>query len=156
MAAGEVSELLGGAGPVIIDDTANIDNTVNILVRRVLYHAGQVYVSAQRLFVHEDIADEFTTRFVDSVRELKAGDPVDPTTEVGPLIRLSAVERVADITEPGHDVHLGTEEIFGPVAAIYRYSDLEEAIGHANLPNLYFHVRDMSIEGMVVYRSASL
>lgn len=156
----------GGVAPVIVDATADIDAAISPLARGGFYHAGQVCVSVQRIYLHRSIAEQFTAKFVNAVGELKTGDPLDPSTDVGPLIRTREVDRVdswvteavdagAELLCGGHklsettyaptvllnppdDVRVSEEEIFGPVVALYTYDDLDEAIARANAPDVFF------------------
>jgi len=156
----------GGLAPAIVDGTANLDAAVPLLIKGGFYHAGQVCVSVQRVYVEEVIADQFTTQFVEQAQQLKVGDPTDPSTDVGPLILPREVDRVhawvqeaverggrllcggkrlsntcyepTVILDPPDDVKLSREEIFGPVVAIYPFHDPQEAIRRANAPDAYF------------------
>jgi acyl-CoA reductase-like NAD-dependent aldehyde dehydrogenase len=76
----------GGSAPAIIDASANLDTVIEPLVKGGYYHAGQVCVSTQRVFVHDDIKKAFVDRFTDRVEQLKVGDPTKAATKVGPLI----------------------------------------------------------------------
>ena len=167
----------GGLAPVIVDRTADLDAAVPLLIKGGFYHAGQVCVSVQRIYVEQAIAEQFTARFVEQTRQLEVGDPTDPSTEVGPLILPREVDRVHDwvqeavkrggrllcggkkisstsyeptvILDPPDDVKLSCEEIFGPVVAIYPFSDRREAIRRANAPDAYFQAsvftRDLDV-----------
>lgn len=156
----------GGVAPAIIDPTANIDEAIPLLVKGGFYHAGQVCVSVQRLYVDASIAASFTERFVDEVKKLNVGNPLDEGTDVGPLITPREVERVHEwvteaiekggkllcggkkisetcyaptvIADPPDDVRLSTEEVFGPVVVLYRYDNLADAIRLANEPDVFF------------------
>ncbi len=156
----------GGLAPVIVDRTADLDAAVPLLIKGGFYHAGQVCVSVQRIYVEEAIAEAFTHQFVEQAQQLKVGDPTDPSTEVGPLILPREVDRVhawvqeavdgggrllcggkknsrtsyqpTVILDPPDDVKLSCEEIFGPVVAIYLFKDQHEAIRRANAPDAYF------------------
>jgi acyl-CoA reductase-like NAD-dependent aldehyde dehydrogenase len=150
----------GGAAPAIIDRSANIDTIIAPLARGGYYHAGQVCVSTQRIFVHRDVRDEFIVRFVDTVAALRVGDPLLDDTEVGPLIRPRDADRtialIQEATSKGatlavggnrlssttvspavlldapRDAKVSSEEIFGPVTCVNQYDDLDEAIEAAN------------------------
>lgn len=150
----------GGAAPVIVDESVDMDAVIKPIVKGGYYHAGQVCVSVQRVFVHETIQRAFTEAFVAAVKKLKTGDPTKPETDCGPLIRKDEVKRVHEwvqdaektgarilvggkpITEttyeptvilnPSEDAKISREEIFGPVVAIYSYKHLDEAIERAN------------------------
>ena len=84
----------GGAAPVIIDRSADLDRLIAPLTKGGYYHAGQVCVSVQRIYVHADLEHAFLARFAASVAALKVGDPLLPETEVGPLIRPPEADRV--------------------------------------------------------------
>jgi acyl-CoA reductase-like NAD-dependent aldehyde dehydrogenase len=86
----------GGAAPVIIDRSAKLDRIITPLVKGGYYHAGQVCVSVQRIYVHEDIRSAFTAAFAAAVAKLRVGDPTLAETEVGPLILPKEVTRVAE------------------------------------------------------------
>ena len=150
----------GGAAPVIVESDAELKDIVAPLVKGGFYHAGQVCVSVQRVFVHESQVQELTTLISDAASKLKVGDPLDPKTEVGPLILPREVERVdtwvkeaisegAELKAGGEKVSetcykptvllnppseskVSKQEIFGPVVCIYSYSDRDEAIERAN------------------------
>ncbi len=150
----------GGAAPVIVDKSASIDAVVDSVLKGGFYHAGQVCVSVQRVYVHESSCDELATKLAAKARDLIVGDPLDPKTEVGPLILPREVDRVSqwvdEAREAGAKVLCGGEkisdtcypptvllnpdetaavsqkEIFGPVVCIYPYKDKSEAIAKAN------------------------
>lgn len=149
----------GGAAPVIVDSSANLDKALPLLLKGAYYHAGQVCVSVQRIFVHESIAQTFCDRFSKLVDQLKIGNPADVQTEVGPLILPREVDRVSQWVEeakgsaevlcggsrvsetcyqatlllnPGSDLKVSKQEIFGPVACVYTYTNIEDAIQQAN------------------------
>ncbi|MEM9192314.1 MAG: aldehyde dehydrogenase family protein [Myxococcota bacterium] len=156
----------GGVAPAIVDETANLDDAIPLLTKGGFYHAGQVCVSVQRIYVHASIADQFTERFVAAAKALKVGDPVEEDTEVGPLILPKEVDRVAEwvkeavdggakllcggeklsdttyaptvLREPPEDAKVSQQEVFGPVVSIYPYTDLDDAIARANKPDAYF------------------
>ena len=77
--------------PVIIESDADIEEALPLVAKGGFYHAGQVCVSVQRVFVHESIADEFTRKLGDLASKMIIGDPLDEKTEVGPLISKSEV-----------------------------------------------------------------
>jgi len=150
----------GGAAPVIVDSSANLNAVIEPLAKGGYYHAGQVCVSVQRIFVHEDLKAEFIERFSERVRRLNVGDPCSMDTEVGPLIAPREVERVGKwvsnavaegatlatggepigdrlyqptiLVEPRPDSLVSTNEIFGPVTCIYGFTLLRSAIARAN------------------------
>jgi acyl-CoA reductase-like NAD-dependent aldehyde dehydrogenase len=77
----------GGVATAIVHKDANIDKTVSSLVRGAFYHAGQVCISTQRIFVEKSIADDFKNRFIAATQKLITGDAREEETDVGPLIR---------------------------------------------------------------------
>ena len=84
----------GGVAPVIVAADADVDNALPLLAKGGFYHAGQVCVSVQRVYVDKKIARSFAERLAGIAEALKVGDPTLPDTEVGPLIRASEVKRV--------------------------------------------------------------
>ncbi|MFT5169979.1 MAG: acyl-CoA reductase-like NAD-dependent aldehyde dehydrogenase [Candidatus Omnitrophota bacterium] len=150
----------GGAAPVILDETANIDEALPLLAKGGFYHAGQVCVSVQRLFVHASKVKEVSRGLVKAAKSLVVGDPLDEKTEVGPLILEREVDRIEEwvkeakesggkilvggkrigttcfeptvILNPADDTSVSQKEIFGPVVCIYTYTSLEDAIKRAN------------------------
>jgi len=150
----------GGVAPVIVAADADLDEALPLIVKGGFYHAGQVCVSVQRVFVHESIARAFADRIAAAASKLKIGDPTLPDTEVGPLIRKSEVVRVHEwVTEavkngaqllcggkpvsdscyactvlydPPAKVRVSVDEVFGPLVCIYPYADLDDAIARAN------------------------
>lgn len=150
----------GGVAPVIVEADADIDELIPSIGKGGFYHAGQVCVSVQRVYVHESIANEVATKLADYASKLVVGDQLDPKTEVGPLINHNEVNRVEEwvneavekggkilvggkrisdscyeptvIVNPADDALVSTKEVFGPVVCIYSYSDIEEAFDRAN------------------------
>ncbi|MBA3487486.1 MAG: aldehyde dehydrogenase family protein [Lysobacter sp.] len=156
----------GGAAPVIVDKSADYATMIPLLVKGGFYHAGQVCVSVQRIFVHQDDCDAISKALVVQVNNLQVGDPANEQTEVGPLILPREVDRVESwvnealtmggkllcggkrisdtcfqptvILDPSDTAKVSTEEIFGPVVCIYTYSDLADAIKVANSLDVHF------------------
>ena len=149
----------GGVAPAIVDRSADLDRIIEPLTKGGYYHAGQVCVSTQRIYVHADLEREFIDRFAARVKALKTGDPVLADTEVGPLIapreadrvstwieeavaggaRLIGGGRLSDTTllpsilvNPARDAKVSTLEVFGPTTCIYRFTQIDEAITAAN------------------------
>lgn len=85
---------LGGNAGVAIDESADIDNAVARVRAGAFAYSGQVCISVQRVYVHEARYEEFCQKLVDAVATLKAGDPVDPETEIGPMIDDKAASRI--------------------------------------------------------------
>jgi acyl-CoA reductase-like NAD-dependent aldehyde dehydrogenase len=84
----------GGVAPVIVDKSAEIDEIVTGISKGGFYHAGQVCVSVQKVFVHQDLARPFAEKLAEVADSLIVGDPLDPLTDVGPMIAESEVKRV--------------------------------------------------------------
>lgn len=150
----------GGAAPVIVDADADIQGALPGLAKGGFYHAGQVCVSVQRIYVHEKIVDEFAGGLAGLAKNLIVGDPMDEKTEVGPLIAQSEVDRVDEwvqearsggatiltggkkigktcyaptvILNPPDQARVSREEIFGPVVNVYSFKDRLQAIERAN------------------------
>lgn len=150
----------GGVAPVIVEEDADMEDMLPLLAKGGFYHAGQVCVSVQRVYVHESIANETATKLAAIAETLVTGDPLDPATDVGPLISTGEVDRVhkwvseakdkgAEILCGGEkisdtlykptvilnapdDISISQKEVFGPVVLVYSYSDREEAIAKAN------------------------
>jgi succinate-semialdehyde dehydrogenase/glutarate-semialdehyde dehydrogenase len=153
---------LGGSDPYIVMPSADIARAVEVGIKARVQNNGQSCIAAKRFIVHEAIADEFESRFVDGMAKLAVGDPMAPGTDVGPLATLQGrdeiVGQVADAVGLGAAVLTGgsaidgpgwyypptvitgitkqmriySEEIFGPVATLWRVGDIDEAIALAN------------------------
>jgi len=156
----------GGAAPVIVEKDANIEEMLPALAKGGFYHAGQVCVSVQRVFVHESIADTVADKLAELASKLVVGDQMNSDTEVGPLILPREVDRVEEwvneavkagaqvlcggkrisdtcyeptvLLNPPMDAKVSTLEIFGPVVCVYSYSDREKAIEIANSLDVHF------------------
>jgi len=149
----------GGAAPVIVDRSAQLDRIIEPIVKGGYYHAGQVCVSVQRIFVHTDIVGDFVERLAARVGALRVGDPLLQATEVGPLITPHETNRVmswideavtggavkigggrqsettlipAILQDPAADAKVSQLEIFGPVTCVYGFQELDKAIDIAN------------------------
>lgn len=150
----------GGVAPVIVTKHANLADNIAGLVKGGYYHAGQVCVSVQRIYVHESILEDFCDLFVQEVRKLKTGDQMSHETDCGPLILPKETDRVESwvneaITEgakllvggkrignslfeptvllnPSEVSKISEEEVFGPVVCIYSYSNETEAVDRCN------------------------
>lgn len=153
---------LGGSDPFIVMPSANLDEAIATGVKARTLNNGQSCIAAKRFIVADSIADEFQTRFVEKMNSLKLGDPFSEQTDVGPLATADAVESLhADVVksiESGAKVLTGgkpaampgnfylptvladipksspayREELFGPVASLFRVKDQDEAIAVAN------------------------
>lgn len=153
---------LGGSDPFIVLADADIEAATTTAVNSRYQNAGQSCIAAKRFIVVEEIAEEFTARFVEATRRLRVGDPARRETEVGPLARADlrqlledqverSLQQGAVIAAGGHHLErrgyfyeptvitnvsatmpVFGEETFGPVAAIVRARDAEEAVSLAN------------------------
>jgi acyl-CoA reductase-like NAD-dependent aldehyde dehydrogenase len=160
-ASKKVNLELGSNAPLIVNADGDWETAADKAQLHAFSHAGQSCISIQRILLHEAVADEFTSRFVSKAESLTVGDPLDPETDVGPLISPDDRDRVKEwvdeaanagaeiltggelvdedrclaptvIANPSTEVKVWHEEIFGPVATISRFSDFEQAIEMAN------------------------
>ena len=153
---------LGGSDPFIVMPSANLDEAVQTAVRARCINNGQSCISAKRFIVHESIYAEFERKFVEGMKSLKVGDPMDLATDVGPIATASGASELDDqvkravgggarllaggkrVNGPGNfyeptvlasvpkSCPVYYEEIFGPVAMLFRASGVDEAIEIAN------------------------
>src|SRR5687768_5642071 len=153
---------LGGSDAFIVLRDADLDLAADFAVRSRFQNCGQSCIAAKRIIPVAEIADEFVPLFIKKAAELKMGDPMDETTQIGPMARLDLREdlhqQVADSIAQGAQPVLGCEpvrgagafyppsaldrvtaktrayheELFGPVAAIIRARDEEDAVRIAN------------------------
>jgi glyceraldehyde-3-phosphate dehydrogenase (NADP+) len=150
---------LGGNAGVIVDRSADLDWAVRRILVGAFAYAGQVCISVQRLFVHEDAWDPFMERFLAGVAGLKVGDPLDPSTDVGPMVDGAAAGRTARWVEEavamgGRILAGGTaestyfaptvladvpitaqvcsNEAFAPLVVAFPFGELDEAIAAVN------------------------
>ncbi|MEU5702428.1 aldehyde dehydrogenase family protein [Streptomyces aurantiacus] len=151
---------LGGKNSVIVLDDADVDYAVDAAVFSVFMNSGQICMSADRILVHESLAEEFTAKFTAKTESLASGDPADPHTVVGPLVTRDAAHRVAALVAdavakgatvltgggaPDGAVHPATVltdlpeeadlyrgEAFGPLAVISTFTTDDEAVSFAN------------------------
>jgi succinate-semialdehyde dehydrogenase/glutarate-semialdehyde dehydrogenase len=153
---------LGGSDPFIVLPTADLGLAARVASVARCQNNGQSCIAAKRFIVHEDVADRFESLFVDEMDGLKVGDPMKETTDVGPLATEAGLEEletlVQDGVAKGAEVLCGgsriespgwyfpptvirgitpamrmfTEEVFGPVAQLYRVGSMGEAIALAN------------------------
>jgi glyceraldehyde-3-phosphate dehydrogenase (NADP+) len=84
---------LGGNAGVIVDRTADLDWAVRRTLVGAYTYAGQVCISVQRMYIAQEVWDEFMERFIEGARQLRVGDPLDPTTDVGPMVDANAASR---------------------------------------------------------------
>lgn len=153
---------LGGSDPFIVMPSADLDRAVETAVQARVINNGQSCIAAKRFIIDRHIADRFETKFVDRIRSLKLGDPMDPATNVGPLATADGLrsleEQVKQTVEMGARVLTGgkradrkgnffeptvltdipaaspahDDELFGPVASLFRADGMRDAIRIAN------------------------
>jgi len=152
---------LGSNAPLIVHADGDWETAADKAKLHAFSHAGQSCISIQRILVHEDVADAFTARLVANAEALRVGDPLDPETDVGPLISRGDRDRVKQwideavaggaelltggelvdegrclaptlLGAPPREAKVWCEEIFGPVATIDRYTEFGEALRMAN------------------------
>jgi glyceraldehyde-3-phosphate dehydrogenase (NADP+) len=150
---------LGGNAGAIVDKSADLDWAVRRILVGAFTYAGQVCVSVQRILVHEDVWDEFFARLVAGARSLKLGDPLDPGTDVGPMVDANAARRtqawVDEAVALGGRVLVGgtadgtffpptiltdvpvtaqvcSNEAFAPVVVAFPFNDFDDAVAQVN------------------------
>ncbi|MFI9601154.1 NADP-dependent succinic semialdehyde dehydrogenase [Streptomyces sp. NPDC004069] len=153
---------LGGSDPFVVMPSADVDRAAEVAVTARVQNNGQSCIAAKRFIVHTDVHDAFAERFVAGMRALRIGDPMREDTEVGPLSsergRSDLEELVDDARRGGaavlcggersdgpgwyypptvlagitREMRIHREEAFGPVATLYRATDLDEAVLIAN------------------------
>ena len=153
---------LGGSDPFIVRPSADLPRAIELAVKSRTFNTGQSCIAAKRFILDDAIADDFLRGFVQQMAALRVGDPSDPATQIGPMARGDLVEALAaqvnDAVAHGAQVLTGgsplpgpgyyypptvlagvpagarayREELFGPVAMVFRVSDADEAILLAN------------------------
>ncbi|WP_318840078.1 NAD-dependent succinate-semialdehyde dehydrogenase [Providencia sp. PROV080] len=153
---------LGGNAPFIVFDDADIDKAVSSAIQAKFRNGGQTCVCVNRFYIHDAIYEQFLTKFVAKVSQLRVGNGLDEGTDIGPMITSRAIEGMHalvddaiakgarkltlgnEIAEQGHFINpkvlvdvddsmdIVHEEIFGPIAAMIRFHDEDEVIRRAN------------------------
>ncbi|HEU5265990.1 MAG TPA: aldehyde dehydrogenase family protein, partial [Jatrophihabitans sp.] len=153
---------LGGSDPFVVMPSADLDRAAEVAVTARVQNNGQSCIAAKRFIVHAAVYDAFAQRFVDRMQALTVGDPLDEATDIGPLATAQGRDDVdglvADATDKGAEVRCGGaapdgpgfyypptvitgvspamrmhgEEVFGPVATLYRVAGIDDAIALAN------------------------
>lgn len=153
---------LGNNSPVIVDEEADLKKAARTTAIQSFAFAGQVCISVQRLYVHENIFNEFTTEFIEATKELHVGDPYDDRTDVGPMISEKEAMRAEEwieeakkegatvlfggkrdgalfeptvLTHVKKDMQVVCQEIFAPVVTFIPYRDLDVCIKEINESN---------------------
>lgn len=154
-----VLELGGNAGLIIDKDVEDWDHVINRAAIGAFYQCGQVCISVQHIFCHEDVYDEFKKRFTEKTKSLKVGDPLDESTDIGPIIDEKNRARIQEwiseaegkgakviegnevdgtairptiLEDVSPDTKISVEEAFGPVVNIHKVKDVQEAVARAN------------------------
>jgi 5-carboxymethyl-2-hydroxymuconic-semialdehyde dehydrogenase len=153
---------LGGKNPVIVFEDADLDRALDAVVFMIYSLNGERCTSSSRLLVQESIQEEFNAKLVERVGKLKLGHPLDPATEIGPLVHARHFEKVVSyfgiaeeegakvaaggqvvegagnyveptlFTGASNDMRIAQEEIFGPVLTAISFKDEDEALAIAN------------------------
>lgn len=150
---------LGGNAAAIVEPDADLNHAVARCVIGGYSYAGQICISLQRLYLHESIADDFLKSYVPAVRALLVGDPLDESTQVGPMIDEGAAIKTQEgvnqalnagakllcggkrnknfyqptiLMDVPPDQPVSCQEVFAPVTVVYRHRDFEAAIGEVN------------------------
>ncbi|PZP48066.1 MAG: succinate-semialdehyde dehydrogenase (NADP(+)) [Pseudopedobacter saltans] len=167
---------LGGNAPFIVFEDADIDLAVKGAIAGKFRFGGQTCVCVNRILVHENIYESFTDKFVEAVNTLKVGNGLDDKTNIGPLINQKAIDKVEGFVKDGLEkggvlltggklmdglfygptvignatanMRFAKEEIFGPVAPLFKFKSDEEAVAMANdtIYGLasYFYTNDLN------------
>ncbi len=168
---------LGGNAPFIVFEDADLDAAVDGAIACKFRNAGQTCVCANRIYVQDSIHDEFAKRLAEKVSKMKVGDGFEDGTQIGPMINEDAVRKTIDfvedartkgagvetggkrhekggcfyeptvLTNVSQDMKVACDEIFGPVAPLFKFADEEDVIHKANDTNYglaaYFYARDL-------------
>ncbi|MEO6349122.1 MAG: aldehyde dehydrogenase family protein [Candidatus Limnocylindrales bacterium] len=150
---------LGGNAGVIVDESADLDWAVKRVLVGAFSYAGQVCISVQRMYIHDGVYDRFMERFLAGINQIKAGDPLDPETQLGPMVDEQAATRTekwvkeaegmgartliggrADgaffpptvIEDAPLEAQVCSNEAFAPLVVAFRFSDFGDAIKQVN------------------------
>ncbi len=153
---------LGGSDPFIVMPSADLEKAVNTAIKARTVNSGQSCIAAKRFIVHEQVYEEFCSRFARGMADLKVGDPLDPATVIGPLATVDILDTLDDqvrrsvdagarvmtggqrLAKSGNfypptvladfprEAAIAGEEFFGPVALVFKVGGIEEAIALAN------------------------
>ncbi|GIK27751.1 MAG: aldehyde dehydrogenase family protein [Anaerolineae bacterium] len=150
---------LGGNAAAVVDNTIELDSVVDKLVTGAFAYSGQVCISVQRIYVHRSRYDSFLADFTACTRRLKMGDPLEDSTELGPVISDQAADRIeawvneahdagaqvetvapragrmlapSILTQSTRDMKVMREEVFGPVVNVLPFDDFDDALAQVN------------------------
>ena len=158
----KISMELGGNAPFIVFDDADIDHVIKGAMESKFRNSGQTCVCANRFYVHKNIYDNFINKLIKQVKQLKIGNPFEENTNIGPLIDDNAIKKMQSYIEDclnkgaflayggkissagkrffeptiiknvNSTMKISQEEIFGPIVAIFQFSEEKEVIKYAN------------------------
>jgi len=153
---------LGGHNPLIVMADADLARAAEAAYAGAFWSAGQKCTATRRIYVEDAAYDAFRAALLERVERGRVGDPLDPETEVGPIVNESQFDEITGAVERGRaeggeviaggeradgeafllaptvfegvrdDAYLSCEEVFGPVTSLYRFGDLDEAMARAN------------------------
>ncbi|THE11096.1 aldehyde dehydrogenase family protein [Bacillus timonensis] len=150
---------LGNNSPNIVHFDADVDLAVKATATRSFHNAGQACIAVQRLYIHSAIIDEFTEKYISAVQHLKVGNPMDPDTDVGPMISEKEAKRAEEwateavsegakallpirregsflypvvLTQTTHEMKVVCKEVFAPIVTIIPYENIDDAFLQAN------------------------
>lgn len=159
----DVSLELGGNNAFIVLDDADVDKAVDAAIFGKFMHQGQICMAINRILVDQQLVDDFTKKYAEKAKAIKAGDPKEPETELGPVINSNQAEKINAMVDKAieqgaelltkqktegnvihpvvlanvtNDMEIAQNEIFGPVATIISFDGDEEAAALANDTNL--------------------
>ncbi len=150
---------LGGNAACIVDEDADVDDAVERLVFGAFYQSGQSCIGVQRIIVHDSVYEPLKAKLVEATKQLKSGDPSDEATFIGPMISEKEARRLDDwiaaavaaggkllcgghrkgamleatlLEEVPRDQKICTDEAFGPVAVLSRFTSFDDALAEVN------------------------
>ncbi len=150
---------LSGNAAVIVDENADIKNSLSRNLTGAFAYSGQVCISVQRIYLHEKIFDEWTEKFVEGAKKLKTGNPLDQATQLSVMIDEAAAKRAESwaneaiengakllsggkrdgamldattITNTNPEMRVVAEEVFAPIVVVEKFSEFEEAVDLSN------------------------
>lgn len=156
---------LGGIAVAVVDKDVDLTNAISSITKGGFYHAGQVCVSTQLVYLHKEIANSFKQNLLNEVQKLITGNPIDENTDLGPIINQSEKKRIVDLVENAiecgaeyllkgeinettisptilqnvpDNAKLMSNEVFGPVICLIEYTDLNEVIANVNAMDFAF------------------
>lgn len=150
---------LGGNAPVIVDKSADFTKSLEKITNGAFAYAGQTCISVQRIYIHETLFDEWTEKFIENVKNLKKGNPLEESTVLSSMIDEAATKKAQSrveeaknngaeilcgntretslldatvVTRTNPEMRVVAEEIFAPVAVVEKFSDFAEAVALSN------------------------